>query len=410
MSPDYTWLQVRTPAQILREVPAEREWLVEHLLPMGSFLLWASNGKGGKSTFLWPMLAAIFRAVDFLGWTARKARVLVLTEEPEDIVRDRLAALNLDVDSPDFLVHNLPKDITVAALADFEKWINHDTRPCLLVIDTGARYAGIRDSNNTDEVRVKLNPLLVLVRKYARLVLLYIHHERKNGDGADDGMTVLGSEAFVSTADHVFVLSKVGPGTQRRFTTLGRYRDIPPTFVVEWDGDVGYRLVSAELHVSAVRAFWDSSGAGGFTELTANELAVRFKVKPSWMAEILNRERRNPHPHVTWRGTGAKGDPYRYSSARHSSADPSSRDNNIPEESSNPVESKPENSSGNPPSHRESDRRNPGEADGAERERHAVAGARWQARLNGLEGGPGVPLEVAHSSPPTPARATCEEE
>ena len=46
-----------------------------------------------------------------------------------------------------------------------------------------------------DEVKARLNPLLTLVRTYAdRLALLYIHHERKNGDGADDGRTVLGSD------------------------------------------------------------------------------------------------------------------------------------------------------------------------------------------------------------------------
>jgi RecA-family ATPase len=229
-----------------REAPAAtREWLWTGYIPRGSVSILAAYPKVGKSTFLYPLVVAISRGEPFLGLSTTKTPVLILSEEPQDVIQERLESLGCIENDPFFKVHALPTIIDLYALADIDAWMR-DTHG-LLLIDTIAEYCGIQDESDNAEIMKRLAPLKRSAREH-KATVLYVHHDRKNDENAAQGKAIRGGSAYLGIVDLAFTMDRTGgTGSRRRvLKSMGRYRDIPGETEVEWDGEVGFTLVRVE--------------------------------------------------------------------------------------------------------------------------------------------------------------------
>jgi hypothetical protein len=220
--------------------------------------------------------------------------VLILSEEPPDVIQERLEGLGCVENDPYFQVHTIPKDIDAGALADIDVW-SRDTHG-LLVIDTLSEYAGIEEEADNSEITKRLKPLKLLARKH-KATLFYVHHDRKNGADADEGKMIRGGGAYLAVADQAFMMARTGGKDSRRrvIRSIGRYRTVPSRTEVEWDGWVGFELVSAEVPATGAEVkLWKVLPVAPAQGLTVTQAATA-----AGAAGVSARSRAQKQPRAT---------------------------------------------------------------------------------------------------------------
>lgn len=292
----YKWLRPLGAGDLKQMSSADnRVWLWENYIPAGSVLMLAAYPKVGKSTFLYPLLVALTQGSPFLGHKTKPTSVLVLSEEPNDIIQERLEALGCTVNDPRFLVHTLPMALTSEALTDIAAWMKTN-QGGLVVVDTVAEYMGIQEESSNGEIVRRLTPLKQLGRMNGATIL-YIHHDRKMGEGSDEGKMIRGGSAYLGIVDQVFMMGREGGvgSTRRIIKSLGRYQTIPRSTSVEWDRVSGYRNVTPAspgetgADVALAEAIRKTPPEG----ITASNLAAAAKVHKkttdAWLRESAKK-------------------------------------------------------------------------------------------------------------------------
>lgn len=219
-------LPFATLAQAVADIPQEPSWLWSGYVAPRMITLLAGRPKIGKSTLVFSLLAAMQRGQDFLGQATRPAGALVLSEEREDSLSEKVR--------PDLRasVHVLP--LYKAAGYAWPEVVRQAVAYCgehnlsVLVIDTLAAWAHWKadDEYARSAVAEALRPLKEIAVP-AGLAVLILHHQRRSA--ADPEVGLRGSRIIGGAAD-ILLEHERGSGAegssvlkaQSRFATTPR--------------------------------------------------------------------------------------------------------------------------------------------------------------------------------------------
>lgn len=295
-------------ADLLANRPETIPWVWEPFLPEGGLVLLAAFMKVGKSAFAHAMAVAVAQGIPFLDFPTKQGGVLILAveEHPRDVER-RLRRFGMR--SEDSIhVHVGPLDHSPKTLNTIRQFIL-DNGISLVVLDTLARYWGIRDENDNAQVREWVSPLLDLARETGAVVLL-VHHERKTA--GEDGRGIRGGSALFGLVDQALILDRRqgGESTHRTLSAIGRYDETPREVVLALVGDAYRKLGTAEeLNLEAAKAkVWEAlSEEPRDVPALAKETGLKEKETRRALEALRDQ--------VIREGKGRKGDPYTYRQA-----------------------------------------------------------------------------------------------
>jgi hypothetical protein len=301
--------------EALASTPEDPDWLWDGFLAPRTVTLLAGLPKSGKSSLVFALLASITHGDNFLGRKTREAGALVLSEEAEGVLGEKVR--------PEILehVHILP--IYKAFGHQWEAIIKQAVEYCktnslsVLVVDTLAEWVGWKgdDENRPGAVLDALRPLKDLAITEGLAVLL-VHHQRKRG--GDHGTAVRGSGALTGGVDIIVELERptttlAREETARVLKTLSRYPSTPRDLV----------FAVAEESVYEVRG----DVASATVEIERQRVRDALTSEPiptGTVADLVHLNRSTVGRHlqhlctlglVGRQGNGTRGDPYLWKEA-----------------------------------------------------------------------------------------------
>jgi hypothetical protein len=241
-----------TPRQIAASTSSEPAWIIHGYV--GREILTELDGKvkrSGKTTLVLDAIAAILDGRPWLGQPTTRTRVIYLTEQQRGPFLTALTRAGLEQRDDELLVlfrndfgaMTWPEVVTVAA--EKAQAVGAD----LIVIDTIAKLAGVRDENSASEWMTALTPLQRIA--HDGLAVLLCRHSRKGE--AEIGESGRGSSAASGDVDIILDLRRPSgnqPKTRRVLESMGRYSEHTPERVVIELTDAGYVLLGDDEAVS----------------------------------------------------------------------------------------------------------------------------------------------------------------
>jgi RecA-family ATPase len=292
----------------LKEVPEEVEWLWDRMLPTGTLDVLAAYMKVGKSTLVYDLALCVSRGEPFLGFPTKQGGVLIIAlEEKREHAIKRLRDYGVTEDDPIWMV-GVPLSPTPSLYKELRTFIE-DKGIVLVIIDSLARFAMLKDEDDNSEVTKFMSPLVDVAHETNTVVLL-IHHERKSGGEA--GRSIRGAGAILANVDVAHTLSKVEGrnSTDRTLEVLGRFQEYAPSKL-----RLGYedgRYVSQGLEEDqnlATRKEKVMSVVNG-TPLDVNGIAQAAGLSPRVVRPVLKvlcQEEK-----LQQEGEGKRNNPYKY--------------------------------------------------------------------------------------------------
>lgn len=309
----------RTARQVAAATPEAVDWVLRPYVAAGSITELAAKVKCGKTTFGAFGIRAVTDGTEFLGWTAERGPVVLLTEERDGTLRQVLGRAGL-LDCPGLHVlrrqdargHDWP-DVVEEAMAKC-----HAVGARLLVIDTLSVWAGLRgeDENASGAAAQAMEP--VQGAASTGLGVLLHRHERKSGGEVGDAGR--GSSAFTGAVDIALTLRRLeGDATAmnaRRLDAAGRYDETPETLIIELT-EHGYVACGTEASLAMQRAVADVLAAlpraeDGVAGLTMEELRAEVELPRTTVQRAIDEA--SVDGRVEASGEGRKGNPRRYRS------------------------------------------------------------------------------------------------
>lgn len=276
----------------------------------------------GKTTFALHLVAAILHGEPFMGYATSPCKTVYLTEQQPAPFREALERAGLLQTGPDLRIvfrrevgHLAWPDLIAALVAD----ATHDGY-MLLVIDTLAKLAGIRDENDAAAAAAAMVPLQDAA--HDGMAVVVCRHERKGGGSV--GESARGSSAFSGDVDVIVQLRRPEgnqPSNRRVIETLSRYTETPEKVVVELV-DEGYVLLGEAEAVAIADALRIVSAllGGEFgrleTGVTVDELVEASGLARTTVQRAIRELRKRGE--VAESGRGIRGNPYRYSMEKES--------------------------------------------------------------------------------------------
>ena len=308
----------RLPFALLRDalaqVPDEPEWFWEGYLAPGVITLLAGWPKVGKSTLVFGILGAISAGQPFLEADTRQAKALLLSEEHEGLVKEKIRNDHL-LDTVYFLARYQAYGCNWGDIVRQAVEYCSEQSAEILIVDTFAEWVGFTgdEENSSGEVLAALRPL----KEYAApagLAVLLVTHQRKSG--GEHGAAVRGSNAFTGAVDVVLEFEPPhGAFGDNEYTRVlkahSRFRATPASIVVslrnghyETLGKFGVAAAEAERQ-RILDAMLDCDD-----NVTIEQLAEHLELaKPTVSRRLRDLHERS---RVCRSGKGVRGDPYRW--------------------------------------------------------------------------------------------------
>lgn len=296
----------------LRRVEDDKKWIVHGILSAGQTTILSAHPKAGKTTLLAHMIRALGTGEEFLERATRPCKVLVMSEEDEPTIADRIADLGIG-DYCAWYVRPFP---TRPTRIQWQEWVAAVVADCketgaeVLIIDTMSRNLPISDENDATDVDNALQPLWALNREGIAIVL--VHHIRKSVAAGDDTITSSrGSIAFNGFAEIILNLSKLGDGesTQRHLSGDSRASHVPKDLVIDLvDGRyvVAGDLRAAEAARDRAKLLAVLTADAG----TAKEWSIKSELPQARTERLLHDLM--VAGRVRQSGDGSRGSVYRY--------------------------------------------------------------------------------------------------
>ena len=294
--------------ELLSRPQAPPDYLVEGLLITGTVSCVVSKPKVGKSTFARGLCLAVARGEPFLGYSSRQGLCiyLALEERNEEITADFRAMGANSTDPIEVHAAAAPAS-AIQSLVDLVR----KRRPALVVIDPLFRLAYIRDEKAYAEVYAALGPLVDLARETGRHILV-THHAGKSPK-SDPIDSPLGSTAIGGAAATTIVLNR--RGALRTVQTVTRIGPVLSETVLTFDSktrllSVGGTRAESDCQeiekeiVEILKAGGENSEPEIVDHVTGTNAVKRKALRSLVKSGVVKR-----------RGTGKKGDPYKYSYA-----------------------------------------------------------------------------------------------
>jgi hypothetical protein len=226
----------------LEKRPDEERWVWEGCIARGLITQFNALFKVGKTTLLAHLLRCLEDGGMFCGRPCHAAKILYVTEEPDDNWVDRRDELGLN-DHIHFIRNPFltkpPKKDWLRFIAYIIGQVRHESYD-LVVFDTISNLWPVKDENNSCEVQEALMPLRGLPGTTA---LLLVHHIRKS-DGSE-GTAGRGTSAFGGYVDIILEIRRYNASekkdTRRTLTGYGRPKSVPQEDVLRLD-ETGYVL------------------------------------------------------------------------------------------------------------------------------------------------------------------------
>lgn len=218
--------------------PDNDKWLWHGFLSRGGVTLLNALWKAGKSTLLAHLVRAFDgRNEEFLGRKIVPSRVLIVSEEHQDIWAERRDELNIGDHVGVITREQLPfrgrsspvqwVQMVTAIVAAVERH-----RFDVVVIDTLSKIWPVREENDAGQVEDALMPLWAITNAGAGLLL--VHHNRKSGGKDFTGSRGSGGlPAFAETIMEFAPLTEDRKDRKRLLNSGGRYRETPTKWLVE---------------------------------------------------------------------------------------------------------------------------------------------------------------------------------
>lgn len=296
----------------------KRKWLWHGYLAPGYCTLFNGLWKAGKTTLLSYLLRDFAEGGD-LGGTISPAKVLVVSEENEDLWAQRIDEMRIG----DHVSYICRPFYTKLNLKQWEGFIRFLTGHVVsdgfdvVLFDTLPAFWSVNEENDASKVGEALVPLNRMLEAGAAILL--IHHLRK-GDGTE-GQGSRGSGALPAFADIIIEFRRYRPKVQedrrRTLTGYSRFKETPGETILELAED-GYTTVGSASTASRQERW----GAIADLLLAAPSGLTLEGVLHTWPTDGIPtpgtrtiqsdlREGVKTNLWVTG-GTGRKGDPYRY--------------------------------------------------------------------------------------------------
>lgn len=205
------------------------EWIVDGVIPRGSYMLIASPPGFGKSTLMRTIACHIAAGKDVFGAKAQRSQVIYLGyEDKKSYIRKSTASLNIDVGNNIYWHTNPSKGNSLQALELLIK----DISPDIVFIDTFAEIFPATDLNSYSSMMIT-KEFTRITRTYD-VTLCVLHHSSK-GDSSNVN-AILGSTAIAGKADEVLLLCQMEDVKKTRFIKTVKRRDSLDLFyTLDWD-------------------------------------------------------------------------------------------------------------------------------------------------------------------------------
>lgn len=173
-----------------------REWMWEGWLARGSSTLLVGEPKDGKTTLVYGLLGALERAEEFLGTPTRETRAVILSEEAEEDIAEKVAEFRLN--------HAVILPRKYAMLCSFRESmraaVEHGkaTGATLIVVDSYAYWGNFPEGGENDSgIATEAHRSAIAPACAEGFGVLVIHHaKRGNRNNLDVNAAIRGSTAI----------------------------------------------------------------------------------------------------------------------------------------------------------------------------------------------------------------------
>lgn len=233
----------RSGQEVFEATPAEIEWCWHGYAAPGVITLLAGRHKGGKSTLLFNLLAAMCDGdTTFLGHALVPGPVVLLTEEGDQSLRPKLEIIseegraNLRVLGRADVTPRTDYDWARAVREAGLEALEHGAR--MVLIDTFAFWAEVSNENDNALMQSVVSVLGEL--SVQGLSVVIVHHARK--DGGEEGNAIRGASSLQGAVDIIVEMVKPHAGeeedtndrgTERELRAVGRFPESPEAMRVK---------------------------------------------------------------------------------------------------------------------------------------------------------------------------------
>jgi hypothetical protein len=307
--------------RLLTEVPPTPvEWLWHGYLRPGEVVLLTSRWKTGKTTLLTGLLRHLGTGQPFLDRPVRPGRAWVISEENDDLWRDRVRTRPVGdhVELFPRPFRGRPTPAEWSELIDTAADARTAGELDLFVVDPLASFLPGHCESNAAALLDALHPLHRLTTAGACVLLL--HHPRKKQ--AEAGESARGSGALSGFADVLMELSRYGrlktDAHRRLIFARSRRPETPERVAYEWDAAVGeFRtlLDPRERQFAENWATVEKVLTARGEHMTCREIRANWPddaESPCEKSLYLWLHAAHAKETVKRTGAGTKGDPYRF--------------------------------------------------------------------------------------------------
>lgn len=229
----------RSFEQLLDEVPEEPDWIIPGVIAPGWTLKLAGREKSGKGTLVHYLLGALERGEETIFGKSKQTTALVLTEEPEESVREKAEAFGLkggrlifgwELSQLPWWSKNEPCKVT--------HLIDTATQEgcALIFVDNVSRAAGVEDESGVELARAVER--LSEACKTAGIALIIDHHHRKaRGRTEDLSRGGTGTGGATEANIELEVVGNAYTSRKRKLSSRGRMRATVWQRVIELSED-----------------------------------------------------------------------------------------------------------------------------------------------------------------------------
>lgn len=223
-----TNLKLVSLKDLLAEPEEETDWIVDGMLPKGGLSVIVAKPKVGKSTIARQLALCVARGEEFFTRETEAGLTIYLAfEERRSDVQRHFKQMGAGDENLKVFAGMAPADVIVQV-----REMAKQEKPALIIIDTLARIARIKDLNDYSQTTAGLEPLLAIAREGGSHVCLLHHAKKGNIKGLD---SILGSTGIAGSVDAIICLDR--NEKYRTVSTIQRNgRDLEET-VLNFDAD-----------------------------------------------------------------------------------------------------------------------------------------------------------------------------
>jgi hypothetical protein len=231
-------------SEAIAAAPPSPDWTWYGYGALGSVTGLVARPKDGKTTLVCGLLQAQGEGADFLGLATRSVRTVLLSEERESTLREKVQRWGLG-DHVDVLLRHQARGVPWEEVVRQAVAHAQAVGAAQLVVDTFAAWAGLGgDTENSAGAMLQAAEPLLDAAANGLAVLVSVHRRKSGGEF---GEGIRGSSALAGVLDVIIELERpkadiADAGATRILRAVSRYEDTPVEVVVRLTEEHGYEV------------------------------------------------------------------------------------------------------------------------------------------------------------------------